>query len=308
VSQDRPVRDDLRRQEYVGRINRVMDHVRDHLSEDLRLETLARVANFSPFHFHRVFKAMTGETLNEFIRRVRAQRAASQLIHNPSESISQIAVGCGYASPSSFAREFRCHFGVSASQFRAGGNDSLIRFRRQLESEGHEFANPIDLASTRTDMVFRVEVREEPERHVAYIRHVGAYGEISQAFRRLGRWAGPRRLFRADTKLLTIYYDSPDVTPVDKLRADACITVPPGTKTKRDIGLTTLPGGTYAVAYVEIDVTQYGEAWSRLFSDWFPESGYQPDERPCYELYLNDPRKHPKRKHIVEICEPIRPL
>jgi len=296
---------ELKRQEYVGRVNRVLDHIRTNLNGDLCLETLAQVAHFSPYHFHRVFKAIAGETLNDYIRRVRVQKAASQLIHNPTVTITEIAVGCGYSSPSAFAREFRRHFGVSASQFRAGGRASLDRFREELAERG--LAVP-SKHSQRTDMVFRVEVREEPERHVAYIRHVGDYSEIGKALGRLARWAGPRRLFRADTRMLTVYHDSPDVTPVEKLRSDACITVPIGTKVKRDIGLMTLPGGTYAVAYVEIDETQYGEAWDRLFSDWLPESGYQPDDRPCYELYLNDPRKHPEKKHILEIYEPIRPL
>jgi len=297
---------DLRRQEYVGRINRAIDYVRENTAGDLRLETVARVANFSPFHFHRTFKAIVGETLNGYVRRLRAQRAAGQLIHNPSMTITEIAVACGYSSPSSFAREFRRQFGVSASQFRAGGHESLDRFREQLAEEGLP-AQPKHTA--RTPMVFSVEVREEPERLVAYVRHVGDYSEIGRAIKRLARWAGPRRLFRnPDVKFLAVYHDNPDVTPVDKLRADACLTVPAGTKVKRDIGLMTLPGGTYASAYVEIDASQYGEAWDRLFRDWLPESGYQPDDRPCYELYLNDPSKHPEKKHIVEICEPIRPL
>lgn len=300
---------EIRRQEYLGRINRAIDYVRENLTGDLCLETVARVANFSPFHFHRVFKSITGETLNAYIRRIRVQRAASQLIHNPTYSITQIAVGCGYSSPSAFAREFRQWFDVSASQFRAGGHDSLVRFRQQLEEQGEEFTNPIDLSTTRTDMVFRVEVREMPELHVAYVRRVGRYNEIPNAFKRLMRWAGPRRLLRfPETKILAIYHDNPDVTPVDKLRADACITVPEGTKTKRDIGAMTVPGGLFAVAHAEIDQTQYGEAWNRLIGEWMPQSGYQPDERMCYELYLNNPNEHPERKHIVDICEPIRPL
>jgi len=105
-----------------------------------------------------------------------------------------------------------------------------------------------------------------------------------------------------------IYHDNPDVTTIDKLRADACITVPEGTKVKRDIGTMTVPGGLFAVAYVEIDPTQYGEAWDRLVGEWMPQSGYQLDDRMCYELYLNDSEKHPEGKHIVEICEPIRPM
>jgi len=300
---------ELKRQEYVGRVNRVIDHIRANLNGDLCLETLAQVANFSPYHFHRVFKSIVGETLNAYIRRVRAQSAASQLIHNPTRPITEIAMSCGYSSPSAFAREFRQHFGVSASQFRDGGAESLVRFREELEERGAEFTNPPDLSSTRTDIVFRVDVRVLPGLHVAYVRHVGRYDQIGKAFRRLLRWAGPRRLFRLpDTKVLAVYYDNPDVTPVDQLRADACITVPEGTKTKRDIGTMRIPGGLFAVACVEIEPTQYGEAWDRLMSDWMPESGYQPDGRLCYELYLNDPEKHPEGKHIVEICEPIRPL
>ena len=42
--------------------------------------------------------------------------------------------------------------------------------------------------------------------------------------------------------------------------------------------------------------------------EWLPESGYQPDDRLCYEIYLNDPTTNPQRKHIVDICEPVKPL
>ena len=300
---------ELKQQEYEGRINRVMDYIRENLDGDLRLDTLARVARFSPYHFHRVFKSMVGETLNDYIRRMRAQRAASQLIHNPTRTITQIAVGCGYSSPSTFAREFRQRFGVSASQFRDGGHDSLVRFRRQLEERGAEFNNPPPQSVARTEMVFRAEALDLPVLHVAYVRHVGRYNEIGKAFQRLMRWAGPRRrLWTPQTKILGVYHDSPDVTPVDQLRSDACVTVPEGTKTRRNIGTMTIPGGLFAVAHVEIDDTQYGEAWDRLIGEWMPQSGYQPDERMCYELYLNDPRKHPEGKHIVDVCEPIRPM
>ena len=300
---------ELRRQEYEGRINRVMDYIRDHLDGDLRLDALSRVARFSPYHFHRVFKSVVGETLNEHIRRIRAERAATQLINNPMRTVTEIAVSCGYSSSSAFAREFRQRFGVSASQFRRGGEASILRFRQELEDQGKAFVNPADQSLIRTDMVFRVDVREVPALHVAYVRHVGSYSEIGRAFKRLFRWAGPRRsLWTPETKTLGVYHDSPDITPISQLRSDACMTVPAGTKTKRDIGTMTIPGGTFAVAHVEIDVTQYGEAWDRLICDWMPESGYQPDDRKCYELYLNDPSKHPEGKHIVEIHEPIRPL
>ncbi|MFC2078627.1 GyrI-like domain-containing protein [Candidatus Bipolaricaulota bacterium] len=300
---------EIRRQEYVGRINRVMDHIRADLTGDLRLETLARVASFSPYHFHRVFKAVVGETVNMFIRRVRLQMAASQLSSNPKKSITRIATDCGFSSPSSFARDFRRTFGMSASQFRAGGQDSIAKFREALSQTGVEFLGDSDPRNDRTPMEFSVEVKTMPEFHVAYIRHVGRYNKIGEAFERLMRWAGPRGLLCfPETSIFGIYYDSPEVTPVSQLRSDACVTVPVGTAVDGEVGTMTIPGGQFAVAHVEIDPTQYGEAWDRLIGDWLPRSGYQPDDRLCYELYLNDPDEHPEKKHIVDICEPIRPL
>lgn len=160
---------EIRRQEYLGRMNRVMDYIRNNLTGDLRLETLARVANFSPFHFHRLFTTMVGETVNAYIRRTRMQWAASQLIYNPKKTITRIAVDCGFSSPSSFARDFRQHFGMSASQFRAGGQDSVAKVREALAQEGAEFYPPHVSSSEQTPMTYSVEVKTMPEFQVAYL-------------------------------------------------------------------------------------------------------------------------------------------
>ncbi len=68
------------REEYISRINRVMDYIEVNIVQDLSLENLAEVANFSRFHFHRIFRAMVGETLHQFIQRIRLEKAAAQTI------------------------------------------------------------------------------------------------------------------------------------------------------------------------------------------------------------------------------------
>ncbi len=290
----------------------MMDYIRENVSGDLRLETIARVANFSAFHFHRLFRAMVGETLNGYIRRFRAQKAADHLIYHPRMSITEIAVSCGYSSPSAFAREFRKMAGMSASQFRAGGIDSLRVMRKTLYGDGNGF-EPTSLTQavvkTWSPMVFSVTAKRLPELHVAYVRHNGRYDQIGQAFARLMRWAAPRGLLQSpETKVLAIYHENPDITPEVKLQSDACITVPSDTRPEADIGVMDVPGGLFAVAHAEIDQTQYGEAWDRLLGEWMPQSGYTPDDRMCYELYLNNPEEHPRKKQILDICEPVRPL
>jgi len=295
---------ELRRQEYVGRVNRVMDYIRENLAGDLRLETLARVARFSPCHFHRVFKSIAGETLNDYIRRQRVQKAASHVAHNPKMSMTQIAAACGYSSPSAFAREFRRAFGTTPSRARVEGPAAFERLRATGDVPPSS-RRPGD----ERPFVFTVEVRELPARRVAYVRHVGRYDQIRRAFDRLMRWAGPRGLLGSPEALvLAVYHDNPDVTPASRLRADACVTVPEGTRADGEIGVTAIPGGTFAVARVEIDPSQYAAAWERLLGVWMPQSGYQPDDRLCYEIYRNDPKSDPAGRHIVDICEPVRPL
>jgi AraC family transcriptional regulator len=107
------------RQEYTARVNRVIDYIEANISQDLSLKELADVAHFSPYHFHRIFRAMVGETLNDFIQRVRIERAASKLVQNPGQTVTEIAFECGFSGSSAFAREFRNVFGMSASSWRA---------------------------------------------------------------------------------------------------------------------------------------------------------------------------------------------
>jgi len=70
----------------------------------------------------------------------------------------------------------------------------------------------------------------------------------------------------------------------------------------------TIPGGIFATGRVEIRVDRFPEAWDTLMGEWLPGSGYEPEDRLCYEVHLNDPDTHPDGKSIVELREPIRSL
>jgi AraC family transcriptional regulator len=323
------------REEYVARINRVIDYIESHIDDELRLETLARVACFSSYHFHRIFSAMMGEPLGQFIQRIRLERAANQLLGNPKKSITEIALDSGFSGSATFARAFKETFGMSASEWRDGGYFAWSKIGKPngkggkpLGKDGKEDGRPDGYAGfinsenrraemkekPKTSMKIDVEVADLPEYHVAYARHVGPYqgdpAVFEALFGKLMGWAGPRGLCRfPETKVMCVYHDNPDVTPDDKLRVSACITVPEDTSVEGEIGEMDVPGGRFAVAHLEItDPKQYGEAWDSLMGNWMPDSGYQPDDRLCYELYLNDAKSDPEGKQIVELCVPVKPL
>jgi len=158
-------------------------------------------------------------------------------------------------------------------------------------------------------MKFKAEIKEMPEMNVVYIRHRGPYNQIGQAIEKIMKWAAARGLISFPaTKIISVYHDDPNITEKEKLRSDACITVPEGTETDGEVGSYVIPGGKFAVAHVEIGYDEFGEAWDRLVGEWIPENGFQSDNRLCYEICLNDPKKHPEGKFVVDICEPVKPL
>lgn len=323
-------RDELIRREYEGRIERAVDFIYARHGDDIGLNDIADAAAFSRFHFHRVFSGVMGETVSDFLKRVRLQRAADRLASRPGESVTDAAVAVGFSSPSVFARAFRERYGVTATEWRRLGKAERLALVESKDGKaagkvGQEDGNGWKAPDAAASYPYRiqyddgrngmgglqyhVEVKDLPELTVAYARHVGPFDEIPEAFERLARWAGPRGLLAAPgARTLAIYHDSPETTPASRLRSSAALPVPPGTEVAGDINLMTVPGGRFAVARFEILPDQFGEAWDALMSQWFPSSGYQPDDRMCYEAYIATPGDRADGKFVIDICEPVKPL
>ena len=306
------------RAEYVARINRVLDFVEAHLDEDLSLERLARVACFSPFHFHRIFSAMMGETLQRFIQRLRLERAAGRLLLDKTRSVTEIALDAGFSSSATFARAFRSEFGTSATSWRKGGaaDRKMSKTDRNQGKESLGVAPYRVLQEGRATMTnaleMNVEVKELTPQRIAYLRHVGPYQGnqelFGQLFGKLAMWAGPRGLLGPGAGFLSIYHDDPGITDASKLRTSVAVTIGDDVEVDGEVGAMIVAGGKYACARFRIDPDQYGAAWDALMGGWLPDSGYQPEDGPPMERYLNQPDKDPEGKHEVEICVPVRPL
>jgi AraC family transcriptional regulator len=288
-------------------MNRVVDHIQSHLADPLNLERLSAVACFSPFHFHRIFRAWMGETLQDFVHRLRLERAAQLLVFNPLTSISDIALECGFSSPGAFARAFKGAFGLSASEWR---KRKICEPNRKLWEAGEEAFR--GFSKHMTSYPLDVQVRHLAPATLAYLRHIGPYKGDTALFRRLFEklfgWAGPRGFMGPDTRYLSLFQDNPNLTTAAKQRMELALTVPAGTAPSGEIGIQRLETGLYATARVYVPIEDYAEQWNRLVADWLPGSGYQPDHRPAMEFYLNNPDTDPEGRYHVEICLPVRPL
>jgi AraC family transcriptional regulator len=304
--------------EYLSRINRTFDYIESHLEKPMTLEELATVANFSKFHFSRIFQSIVGETPFQFILRVRLEKAAMLVRTNKNDGISEIAYKCGFSDVSIFSRNFKRHFQISASQYRER-NFNYSNLSQQHSNSGQSedkatlyLCPDLKTIKWRTNMKLNksVEIKDLPKMTIAYIRHIGPYKGNEKLFEsiwtRLFTWAGPRGLIGGeDFQSLIIYHDDPNVTIEDKLRMSVCITVPSDTKVDGEVGKMELESAKYVVARFELGAQDFQEAWDWVYGQWFPTSGYQPDDKPCFEVYPEEPKDG---KFIVDICVPVKPI
>jgi len=280
---------------YRERMVRALTHIQSHLDRELPLEELAAVACFSPYHFHRIFRGMVGETVKEYVRRLRLERAALRL-KTSADPVTALALDAGYETHESFTRAFHAMFGVSPTEFRD-------------RPSGAYFAPPDGIARIPTPPSggepLDVRIEHLDGIRIAFIRHVGPYGSVGAAWSRLMGWAWPKGLCGPQTRMLGICYDDPEITPADKLRYDAAITVSSSIAPQGEVGVQELPGGEYAATLHRGPYEHLGETYARCCGEWLPASGRELRGAPTLEFYLNSPQMAKPADLLTRICLPL---
>jgi AraC family transcriptional regulator len=300
---------------YIDRMHRVTEHIDQHLDQFLDLESLAEVAHFSPFHFHRLFSALMGETLGAYLRRRRCEVAATRLLAQPKLSVLQIALGVGFGSAEAFTHAFGARFGCSPTTWRlqqaaaraAIGNPDQTNSKPD-QAERQETRNN-DVPKTPAETPMRVEVLERKPTPIAYLRHVGPYGQPIGIF-----WQTKVYPWMVTNGLLGqprygISHDDPSVTSPEHCRYDAGCEIPANVLAGGNAHRTTIPGGKYAALSFKGIVADFEPAWDRLLRDWLPTSGLQLDSRPMFEYYPTDSAYDPATCVLeCKLCVPVMPL
>lgn len=289
-------------QEYKQRLLRVLVHIQQNLDGPLDLEDLARIACFSPCHFHRIFTGMIGESVKAHIRRLRLERAAAQL-KTGNQSVLEIALSSGYETHEAFTRAFKVTFGLPPIVYREQNT-----FLPKLTSPAHIHWNkPLKNFRTKRSGIrnMNVEIKKVPPMRVAFIRHIGPYNQVGEAWGRLCVSLGKEGWLGADTLFVGVSYDDPEVTPADKIRYDACVTVPERFTPREDIGVQVLAGGDYAVTTHFGPYENLNKTYARLYGQWLPRSGRKLATRPCLEVYLNSPESVAPKDLLTDIYMPL---
>jgi AraC family transcriptional regulator len=298
--------------EYQRRMHAVVDYIDRHLDSKLDLATLADVAHFSPFHFHRVFQALMDEALGDYVRRRRMESAAIRLRSSDEVSVISVALAVGFSSAESFTRAFRAYFGLSPTQWRKSkdsqdwSNSGTVpgKLRQAATASGPEHGD-----SSPMEFSMNVVLIDREPVSVVYLRHTGPYGPGIGKFwwETMAPWMQTNGLFGRDR--FGIGLDDPGVTRPERCRYDACVASPEGEVLSGQPHRRVIPGGRYAsLAFVGTG-PEIPAAWKAILRDWLPKSGLQPDNRPSFEHYPKDGHYDASTgKFSCQICVPVAPL
>jgi AraC family transcriptional regulator len=272
-----------------GRLLRVLDHIHDNPAGDLSLDALSDVAAMSRFHWHRVFRAMTGETLAQAVRRIRMQRA-SYLLAMTDQPLAVIAASVGMDNLASFNRCFAEHFLMSPTTFRKRG----------------ELRPFVRTPPPRRDLMHPVEIRTEVPIRLVALPHQGAYHEISRTFQKLSAVMASRDLFRNAGRMIAVFYDDPQSVAEADLRSHAGFELTKAADLSAPLEDVTLPGGRQAVLTYTGPYAGLPAAYDELFGIWLPRSGEEPADTPSFEVYLNSPMDTAPENLITELHLPLK--
>lgn len=273
---------------YQSRMDRVINYIYAHLDDEIDLNHLAEVACMSPYHWHRIYRGFSGETIAATVKRLRLHRSANQLV-NTNMSLQSIVVQSGYSSNSAFSRAFIADYGFPPAQYRQRGQNPKLR----------------TTAFERTEIMHNVEIKEIDNINLIGLEHVGPYMEIGRAFEKLMGWGAQVGLVGPGMQSYAAYYDDPELVQTKDLRSFAGLLEITDVSISAPYMRRVIDGGKYAVMCHKGPYSELPASYNWLYGSWLVQSGQNLRDAPCLEAYLNNPREVSPSDLLTDIYMPI---
>lgn len=298
-------------EEYKKRIVKTIQYIDNHIDSDLSLEKVSEISAYSPFHFHRIFKLVTGETLQNYIIRKKIEKSALHLALHKNMEIKNIYWDLGFSNHSVFCKTFKKHYGLAPTEFRKSAPEKFHKILQthrkngQIDTVFSQYICNIENLLNWTNMNLKIEVKEMLEMNLASVMSLGI-ANVEPSFNVLIDWAIKKNLFpRENVKMIAVYHDSCKITPLDKVRIHACMLLDEKLKQQEgEVFAETLDAGKYIVGSGEVTLDDFEQCWVSLFL-WMNENKYTIRRTFPYEIYHSNFKEHPEGKMIVDFCIPI---
>ncbi|CAA0082469.1 Right origin-binding protein [BD1-7 clade bacterium] len=279
----------------------IIDRIENHLDGDIQALPLAKELHISPWHFQRLFKSLTGDTLGNYIRGRRLTQAALLLRETPA-GILEIALDVGFHSHEALTRAFKSHFGQTPKQFRANSDCASLQQKPQL--------NPELLSHRWHDMQLEPTIEQRPARHLAgiatqipspFLSNAAYCHLLEPAWWQLLQHCPQLPVTQADTFYgLTLSpsgtYTETEVTYLTAVAVPEDFELPPGMTSH------SIPAQTVAVFDIDIvEADTVNKTMDIIYGYWLPSAPYDRAEGNDYEYFteLTDFTKAPGGSQYV---------
>ncbi len=281
---------------YLESINKAIAFIEKNANTTLQLKDIATHANLSQYHFHRVFKSLTRNTVKDFLTRLRLEKAAIKL-KQTHDDINQVAFDCGYQNHETFTRAFKEYFGLAPIDYRTTIKELTVNKQNQYAKLN------LDLSALNVDGPI---IKTLPDLHLAYIRHTGSYNKVGNSFQRLLFWALTHLVLKLKPVTIGIVHDNPDLTDEEHIRFDACILLTKEIKPHGEVGYKKIESGKYAVFTYNGAYDGFYPVYDYIYNICLFDNKFDLADKPAFEWYIKSPPFYKPENFVTDFYIPIK--
>lgn len=280
---------------HIERINIALEYIQFHFNETMKAEYLAKLSGYSVFHFHRIFKEITGESVDEYIRNTRLEKAANLLLYNQHQSIEDISYYAGFTTASGFRRAFKKRFDMSPTVWRKNGyekNPTEIDLK-SLEVDESILINPPQIVSN------------EPI-PMLFILTYGYKDDVSAVWRYIYEWCEQKGALANKHRFLGLFHSHPSFGAKNIARYAACVETEEEVYRSGKVGRCTINAGKFAKFSFTCTQKELYSYMHLAYKKWLVNSEYEARNFPAYVEYTNIQALMKNEKFECEFYMPIQ--
>lgn len=256
-------------------INLALVYIQNNFSSNITADDLAKESAYSIFHFHRIFKEVTGINVNKYIQNTRLEKASNTLLYNHHKTIKMIALDSGFSTSTGFTQAFKKMFLMTPKDWRKGGYET-------------KSPNNITMIETNESIILNnPEIVNKESIPILYLRANKYENDISLLWNDMYEYCEQIGVLKSPHKYIGLFHNHPSFLPFNTMRYSACVRSENDLVAFGKVGRCKLSSGKFAKFKFTCTHKDLYKMMHLAYIKWLPNSQYEVRNFPAYVEYNN---------------------